>query len=86
MCPVTAESSIDDLGQVNGSDSVDWLRQQIGEDSELNDDAIAAISMHADPQALEALVATIENRKLEREDRKMAIFWLAQCGSDEAME
>lgn len=86
MCPVTVESSINDLGQVNGSDSVDWLRQQLGKDSDLNDDAIAAISMHDDPQALEALVATIENRKLEREHRKMAVFWLAQSGSDEAME
>jgi hypothetical protein len=86
MCPVTAESPINDLGQVSGPDSIDWLRLQIDEDSALNDDAIAAISMHNDPQALEALVATIENRKLQRDDRKVAVFWLAQNGSDEAME
>jgi hypothetical protein len=86
MCSVTSQSAINDLGPLSGSDSIDWLRLQIDEDSALNDDAIAAISMHDDPQALQALVAMIENRTLQRDDRKMAVFWLAQNASDEAME
>ena len=48
--------------------------------------AIFALSQLPETRALDALVNVIENRSLAIEDRKRAMFWLADLGSDEALD
>ena len=85
MCSVQSDSAITDLGAIAPGDSVAWLRSQVGRGSDVSDEALAAISVHDGRHAYSALVAAIEDRDLQREDRKQAIFWLAHSGSDEAI-
>lgn len=57
-----------------GKDSDDHVREQ----------AIFALSRLPDARATRALIAAAENQSLSREQRKRALFWLAQSESDAA--
>jgi hypothetical protein len=54
-------------------------------DSDVREQAIFALSQLPDERATEALVNVIEDRRLSSEDRKHALFWLAQLDSDPAL-
>lgn len=54
-------------------------------DPQVREQAIFALSRLPEERATRALISVAENRALGREERKRAIFWLAQEGSDGAM-
>jgi hypothetical protein len=54
-------------------------------DSRVREQGIFALSRLPDDRATPALIAVAENTTLAREERKQAVFWLAQDGSDSAM-
>ena len=55
-------------------------------DQDVREQAVFALSQLPDERATPALIAVAENGALPREDRKQAIFWLAQEGSDSALK
>ena len=83
-CPVTTRSPLDDLGVVSNSASVAWLLRQVDAETDVSEDAIAAISMHVGDEAFTALTSLVEDRDSSRKLREQALFWLAQSDSDEA--
>ena len=54
-------------------------------EQEVREQAIFALSRLPDERGTKALIAVAENKSLSREDRKKAIFWLAQNDSDAAI-
>jgi len=56
------------------------------EDRQVRREAIFALSQLPENRAAKALVAVIEDRSREQDERKQALFWLAQSESDEAFE
>jgi hypothetical protein len=86
QCPVESEHKIHDLGKVDNAESVAWLTPYLREDSDLGEDAIAAIAAHAGTEAFTALRALVENRRLDMDVREQALFWLVQSDSDEAFD
>ena len=85
-CPVTAASPIADLGSVESRTSVEWLRRRATVPGDARDDAMMAIAAHDGETAVAALATVIEDRRLDMETRREALFWLAQTGSDDAIE
>ncbi len=77
-----------------------WLTQTAAEESEsaifaaldketdrqVQHQAIFALSQLPDERALRALTRVIENKNLSRDNRKQALFWLAQSDSPSAFE
>lgn len=55
-------------------------------DQDVREQAVFALSRLPDERATPALIAVAENGALPHEDRKKAIFWLAQGGSDSALK
>lgn len=86
QCPVESEDGIHDLGAVDNAESVAWLTPYIRSDSELGEEAIAAIAAHAGPEAFAALRTLLEDRGLKMDVREQALFWLVQGGSDAAFD
>jgi HEAT repeat protein len=56
------------------------------QDQRVREQAVFALSQLPDERATPALIAVAENAALSRGDRKQAIFWLAQEGSDSALQ
>lgn len=56
------------------------------QDQDVRDEVIFALSQLPVDRAFQALIQVIEDRTLRNEDRKQAIFWLAQSDSDRALE
>jgi HEAT repeat protein len=56
------------------------------QDSDVREQAVFALSQLPDERATQALISVAENATLSRDDRKQAIFWLAQEGSDSALK
>jgi hypothetical protein len=54
-------------------------------DPQVREQAVFALSRLPEERATRALISVAESRDLPQEDRKKAIFWLAQAGSDSAM-
>ena len=80
QCPVSAQSEIIDLGIVESSDSVSWLARYVAPKSNVSSDALAAMSAHED--SFDAMISVIENRSLDRDIRKQALFWLMESKSE----
>ncbi len=53
-------------------------------DDHVREQAVFALSQLPDGRATRALIATAEDRSLDREQRKRAVFWLAQSSSPDA--
>ena len=53
-------------------------------DEDVREQAIFALSQLPDERATQALIATAEDQSLSREQRKRAVFWLAQSESEAA--
>jgi hypothetical protein len=54
-------------------------------DRHVREQAVFALSRLPEERATRALINVAENQALPKEDRKKAIFWLAQAGSDRAI-
>ena len=86
QCPVDSEHEIHGLGMIDNAESVAWLTPDMHSDSELGEDAIAAIAAHAGPDAFAALRTLLEDRRLDMDVREQALFWLVHGGSDAAFD
>lgn len=53
-------------------------------DDQVREQAVFALSQLPDDRATRALIAVAEDRSLRREQRKRAVFWLAQSEADSA--
>ena len=53
-------------------------------DDEVREQAIFALSQLPDDRGVKALIAAAQDSSLSREQRKRAVFWLSQSGSDAA--
>jgi hypothetical protein len=82
-CPVTAEAEIAALDPVSSSESIGWLSTHVRADGRLADDAIMAISLHADG-GIDSLIEFVEDSSIDKDLRETALFWLANSDADEA--
>ena len=85
QCPVTTDSEITDAGIANVNESIDWLQQQISPHTNISDDAITAIAMHAGDKAHQTLI-NIAEAEGDQDNRENAIFWMAQVRIDETAD
>jgi len=83
-CPVDTGTEVRDLTGVTTDQSVEWLLQQVADNRPLLEEALMAISFHAEQAALAALSGVLEDRDQARRARKQALFWLVQSDSDPA--
>lgn len=81
-CAITGASPVD-LGVVPARDSVSWLQAASETVSDAMPDALAAIAMHAGDEAGTVLVR-MSGTAARADDRKNAIFWLAETGRAES--
>ena len=77
QCPVTTESAITDLGIANVDESVEWLTSYISPHTDISDEAITAIAMHAGDKARDTLI-DVAGKDDSQDNRENAIFWMAQ--------
>lgn len=82
-CPVSSETEIVDLGRMANEDSIRRLLPETGVQTDASSHALAAISVHAGPAALRALLDVAEKDQ-HLQNRKDAIFWLGQLRAREA--
>lgn len=83
-CPVRADTPIRTLENVSTAESIAWLESQLHERESVMEEAVMALSLHADSEALTSLSGLVENQGLAFEIREQALFWLAQSGTEEA--
>ncbi len=84
-CPVVSDSEIADLGQIESNDSVEWLEQLIGGDSDSTANAIAAIAIHEGSRARNVLLDSAKAGN-EQDLREDAIFWMALVRIEETAD
>ncbi len=74
-----------DLGLLSTDESIDWLQQHIGTQSDLSSDALAAISRHAGGRSLKILIGIVES-DADDDIREEAVFWMAMSESEDAFD
>lgn len=76
------------LAQTGDDDSAAMILRALDKESvsEAREAAIFALSQLPDDHGVDALIAVIENRRFSDEDRKRALFWMAQNKSDRAFD
>ncbi len=76
------------MGQARAHDSAGELERLMVEDSNasLRHHAIFSLSQMPDEGWLETLIALVENRQRPLDDRRQALFWMAQSEDDRAMD
>lgn len=84
-CPIESGSAVSDLGEVDVDESFDWLSGQVGSDSRVGEQAIAAIAVHRGEAPLQYLFDAAHGAA-DGDIRKSAVFWLAQTGATESEE
>jgi hypothetical protein len=74
------------LAQARGNEGADITSSVMfnDQDPDVREHAIFALSQLPDERGTQALIAAAEDRSLSREQRKRAVFWLAQSQSDSA--
>jgi HEAT repeat protein len=90
-CDIDANSrTIHWLGEANGAQSVALMEKIAGtaadtkrDREEVQERAVSAIAVHADPSALAAL-DRLEGRETDKDLRSNIVFWIGQSNSDEA--
>lgn len=82
-CPVTSESELLDLDPVSARESIEWLSSRVRSGSRLADNAILAISLHADG-GVDRLIRFVEDRTMDKDLRETTLFWLAHSDTDQA--
>jgi hypothetical protein len=75
------------LAQTQSKEAEPAINRAIRRDPEkrVRRQAIFALSQLPSPRAVNALAAIAEDRSVDRDDRKQAVFWLGQDGSDAAV-
>lgn len=81
-CPVHSTDTPVDHGMVESADSVAWLQAQMKTNGKLAADALTSIAVHEGASAHRALVDTARSDR-SLENRKAAIFWMAQARARE---
>ncbi len=76
-CPVTASSTIADIGLIDADDSVQWLQPFVSSNRKISAGTIAAIAVHAGSRARDILIDKATHA-INRDHREAAIFWMAQ--------
>lgn len=76
------------LAQTGASESEEAIRWALvnDDDDEVRKEAVFAMSQLPEERAVDALLAVLGNRQLQREVREQALFWLAQSDSERAFE
>lgn len=82
-CPVTSRTAPVDLGIIPNADSVQRLRREAAEHTRVSSHALAAIAVHAGPEALRTLLDIAKDNQ-DLENRKDAVFWLGQVRASDA--
>jgi HEAT repeat protein len=74
------------LAQTGAAEAEQAIAQALGKDADerVREQAIFALSQLPDERATRALIRAAEDRSLSREQRKRAVFWLAQSEADSA--
>jgi hypothetical protein len=72
-----------DLGTISPAESIAWLRRFISPRTEVSSEVMAAISMHPGREAVEVLQDVVRSDR-DWENRKQAVFWLAQSQDESA--
>src|SRR5688572_12829344 len=74
------------LAQTGADDAERAIGQALKKDSDalVREQAIFALSQLPDERSTRALIAAAEDQSLDREQRRRAVFWLSQSGSDPA--
>jgi HEAT repeat protein len=88
QCPLDAGGlTVHWFTGVSATASLDWLTRFVTDESSrrLRNQAVVAIALHADPQALDRLLALARGGKDARV-RGDALFWVAQRAGAKAME
>jgi hypothetical protein len=75
------------LAQTQSHEAEAAINRAVRKDPEkkVRHQAIFALSQLPSPRSVNALTAVAEDRTLDRDDRKQALFWLGQNGSEAAM-
>jgi hypothetical protein len=75
------------LAQTGAGESEAVIRQAIANDPDhdVREEAVFALSLLPEERAVDALTAVLRDRRLQREVRENALFWLAQSESDRAL-
>ncbi|MBA3563544.1 MAG: HEAT repeat domain-containing protein [Gammaproteobacteria bacterium] len=76
------------LAQTGASESEEAIQWALAndDDDEVREEAVFAMSQLPEDRAVDALLAVLGNRQLQREVREQALFWLAQSDSERAFE
>ena len=82
-CPVRADAPVRTIDGVTTLESITWLESHIHDRESVMEEAVMAISFHADSEAFTSLSGMVENRELAFPIREQALFWMVQSGSDE---
>lgn len=72
------------LAQTGAPDAAERIRSAIASDREVREEAVFALSQLPDEQAVGALLATLEDPRLDDDTRRQALFWLTQSDSERA--
>ena len=74
------------LAQTGAADAERAITQALKKDADelVREQAIFALSQLPDERSTRALIAAAEDQSLDREQRRRAVFWLSQSGSDSA--
>jgi hypothetical protein len=75
------------LGQIGRPNTEEAINKALRAETnrDVRDQEIFALSRLPEERATRALIGTAQDKALPQEDRKRAIFWLAQSGSDSAL-
>jgi hypothetical protein len=76
------------MGQIRGVESVSDIEGIARNDriAEMREHAIFVLSQLPGERAVDALLAVVKDQDRQRQDRKQALFWLAQSESDRAFD
>lgn len=76
-CEVVSNDTLTDLGIVDTDMSVRWLEEEIAPRSKLSPQALAAVAVH-EGAAARTRLEDVARRDRDLENRKDAVFWMAQ--------
>ena len=84
-CRVTTGSPVTDLGVVDADSSITWLSRFIEPRNAVSSQLIEAVQAHANERSVAVLTGIVTNGH-DTENRKEALFWLAQSDSQPAFD
>lgn len=84
-CRVTARSPVTDLGVVDADSSITWLSRFIEPRNALSSELIAAVEAHTNERSVAVLTGIVTSGH-DIDNRKEALFWLAQSDSQPAFD